>query len=339
MVAESAGAWLIFADAQAIGQVVSEQLCQRGEKSILIYADACYRQADEQTLHIGPDCAEDYQRLLKTFPDVQGIVHLWSLDTPTLHAGMNLDAATQQSCGSVLHLVQALLQTEVKPSSLWLVTQNAQAVTANRCGAGCCPIRLVGHGQGDCAGTSRTELSVYRPRCHCQRRNAGGTLVRRVDCCHPPESSRSQVALRQEARYVPRLTRFEPQPTSKLLCQPDATYLITGGLGGLGLATATWLAVQGATHLILMGRSQPTASVQTQLDGLTAQGVSATVAQVDVTDCEKLQQLIKQIDPAYPLRGVIHSVGVLDDGVLLQQSWSRFVKVLAPKIQGAWAFT
>ena len=108
------------------------------------------------------------------------------------------------------------------------------------------------------------------------------------------------------------------------------------GLGGLGLAVATWLAEQGARHLLLLGRSTPKVEAQQQLDQLRALGVAITVVQADVTDRAQLQNALAQVDSCYPLRGVIHSVGVLDDGLLAGQSWARFTKVLAPKLAGTW---
>ena len=123
---------------------------------------------------------------------------------------------------------------------------------------------------------------------------------------------------------------------TELAIRQDGTYLITGGLGGLGLAVAEWLAERGARHLLLLGRRVPTAAVQLQLDALAAQGVTVTVAQADVSDKQRLQAILDQIDAAYPLCGVIHGAGVLDDGALQQQNSARFAKVLAPKVQGAW---
>jgi NAD(P)-dependent dehydrogenase (short-subunit alcohol dehydrogenase family) len=104
----------------------------------------------------------------------------------------------------------------------------------------------------------------------------------------------------------------------------------------VGLATARWLAEQGARHLLLLGRSRPRAEAQAQVEQLAALGTTVTVVQGDVADWEGMRALLAQIDPARPLRGVIHSVGVLDDAALLQQSWPRFTAVLAPKLQGAW---
>lgn len=139
----------------------------------------------------------------------------------------------------------------------------------------------------------------------------------------------------QQAKHVGKIVLTLPTQTATQL-HADATYLITGGLGGLGLAVARWLAEEGAGHLVLVGRSQPSADAQARLDALAALGTVVTVAQADVTDFVQMKRLIAGIDKEYPLRGVIHCVGVLDDGLLPQQNWTRFANVLAPKMQGAW---
>ncbi|MCB0190966.1 MAG: SDR family NAD(P)-dependent oxidoreductase [Anaerolineae bacterium] len=123
---------------------------------------------------------------------------------------------------------------------------------------------------------------------------------------------------------------------AKLMIQDDATYLITGGLGGLGLLVAQWLVSQGAKNLILLGRNRPTPDAQSRIDALTQTGAHVTVVQADVTDIAQVDDVLSEIDETTPLRGIIHAVGVLDDGALLNQNWSRFVKVLAPKVWGAW---
>ena len=153
--------------------------------------------------------------------------------------------------------------------------------------------------------------------------------------CFPLPEASAAFRHMQQARHKGKIVlTYPPQPG--LTIQHAASYLITGGLGGIGLAMAKWLANQGAGQLLLLGRSQPTAAVQVELDALRAQGVRVTVAQADVTDGEQVRQLLAQIDPAYPLRGVLHAAGVLDDGALLQQRWDRFAPVLAPKVVGSW---
>src|SRR5690606_28486753 len=114
-------------------------------------------------------------------------------------------------------------------------------------------------------------------------------------------------------------------------------YLITGGLRGLGLLVADWLVAQGARHLALVGRSRPEAEAQALITRLEADGVQVYTAQVDVTQAAQMQALFTTIETTMPpLRGVIHSAGVLADGVLQQQDWNRFAHVLGPKVSGAW---
>jgi acyl transferase domain-containing protein/acyl carrier protein len=121
------------------------------------------------------------------------------------------------------------------------------------------------------------------------------------------------------------------------LVRGDGTYLVTGGLGGLGLSVAGWLAEQGARNLVLVGRSGA-ASPQQQaaVAALQARGARVTVARVDVADRMQMARLLEEIaGSTMPLRGVIHAAGILDDGLLAQQSPARFREVMAPKVLGA----
>lgn len=117
----------------------------------------------------------------------------------------------------------------------------------------------------------------------------------------------------------------------------DATYLVTGGLSGIGLLTAQWLVERGARHLVLMGRRAPSAEAQRAIAELQEHGAEVFTLQGDVSNAEEVSRVLAEINQAMPLlRGIIHSAGVLDDGVLLQQTWERYTKVMAPKVFGAW---
>lgn len=128
------------------------------------------------------------------------------------------------------------------------------------------------------------------------------------------------------------------RPRSTIL-RPDAegTYLITGGLSGLGLLVAQRMVASGARSLVLVGRSDPGPAVQTALEEMQAAGAEVRVARCDISQPQQVRALLDDIRASMPpLRGVIHSAGVLDDGALLRQSWERFETVLAPKVDGAW---
>ena len=117
----------------------------------------------------------------------------------------------------------------------------------------------------------------------------------------------------------------------------DGTYLITGGLGGIGITVARWLAEKGAGTIVLNGRRNPDPEAQEVIDELRAGGVTVQVEIADVTDSSAIDAMLTRIDQSLPpLAGVIHSVGVLSDGVVGNQTWERFEQILRPKVVGAW---
>ena len=119
--------------------------------------------------------------------------------------------------------------------------------------------------------------------------------------------------------------------------EADATYLITGGLGGIGRAVATWMAEQGAQHLVLMGRGPASKSAQKTLDALRAEGTEVVVARGDVARADQLAAVLESINASMPpLRGVVHAAGTLDDGILARLDERRLRDVMAPKVEGAW---
>lgn len=121
------------------------------------------------------------------------------------------------------------------------------------------------------------------------------------------------------------------------LLRADGTYLITGGLGALGLRVAQWLVQNGARHVVLVGRSAASSAQRRAVQALEQAGAQVVVVQADVSVTERMQAVLAEIHTAMPpLRGVIHAAGVLDDGLLINLDSERLAKVMAPKAQGAW---
>ena len=126
-------------------------------------------------------------------------------------------------------------------------------------------------------------------------------------------------------------------PPSRSAINPDASYLITGGLGGLGLRVAKSLANEGARHLVLMGRSAPGSDAHVALDVLRVMGVTVSVVAADVAVESQVADVFASIAASgHPLRGVMHVAGVIDDAVLADLDWPRISRVLEPKVSGAW---
>ncbi len=119
--------------------------------------------------------------------------------------------------------------------------------------------------------------------------------------------------------------------------RPDRTYLVTGGLGGIGTVIARWLAEHGAGVIVLNGRRPPDPEAQEVIDALRRQGADVRVELADMTSPAAIDQMLARVaSDMPPLAGVIHSVGVLSDGSLGNQTWERFEQVLWPKVLGAW---
>jgi acyl transferase domain-containing protein len=146
-----------------------------------------------------------------------------------------------------------------------------------------------------------------------------------------------QLAFRAGRRHVARLVRSQVPAAGSPPLRGDSTYLITGGLGALGLAVAQWMVKQGVRHLVLTGRREASAEVRKALSEMEKVGAQVVVARADVAEWEDMVRVFEEMETSMPpLRGIIHAAGVLDDGILLQQDWERFAKVMAPKVNGSW---
>jgi acyl transferase domain-containing protein len=137
-----------------------------------------------------------------------------------------------------------------------------------------------------------------------------------------------------QARHVGKLVLLHGTPAVR----PDRSYLVTGGLAGIGLASAERLVQRGARHLLLVGRSEPGPEASAAIAGLREAGAQIRVITADASSEEALARILEETaETGPPLGGVIHSAGVLDDGSLVQQAPERFARVLAPKVRGATA--
>ncbi|MBP9051375.1 MAG: type I polyketide synthase [Ilumatobacteraceae bacterium] len=137
-----------------------------------------------------------------------------------------------------------------------------------------------------------------------------------------------------QARHIGKVV-LTHKPTSAHI-RADGSYVVTGGLGGLGLTVAAWLVEQGARHLTLAGRSASSPAAEATIADLEAAGATVRVVTADVAGDTAVQRVLATATAGgAQLRGVFHLAGVIDDGALGQQTWTRFERVLAPKLTGA----
>src|SRR5262249_18281625 len=140
-------------------------------------------------------------------------------------------------------------------------------------------------------------------------------------------------------RYVARLNRLpERMAPLPLRLHAEASYLITGGLGSLGLKTACWLAEQGAGNIVLAGRREPREAAQATIEQLRSQSkCRVDVWKCDISRSEDVARLIAEVgDRLPPLRGVVHAAGLAGQRPIVELSADELTEVLAAKVQGAW---
>jgi len=236
---------------------------------------------------------------------------------------------------SVLLLVQALARRLAGMPRLWLVTRGAQPVKSGE------PVAVE---QSALWGLGKV-ISFELPDLHCIRidldpQQSAAETVPQLFKQVSTEDREDQIAFRAGTRFVQRLLPFIPETSScipEVSLRADGTYLITGGMGGLGLATATWMTQRGARRLVLLGRSEPAPEAMHIVEQMRDKGAEVLIEQADVSDSAQLERVFKKIDQNMPpLRGVIHAAGVLDDGALLNLDPVRMKNVMAPKVEGAW---
>ncbi|MDI2031362.1 type I polyketide synthase [Saccharopolyspora sp. TS4A08] len=147
-----------------------------------------------------------------------------------------------------------------------------------------------------------------------------------------------QVLVRGGRTHVARLVELPRTETPHADWDPERTVLITGGTGGLGAELARHLVTRrGVRHLLLVSRRGADAPGAAELQAeLAEHGAAATAAAVDVADPDAVTALLKSIPAERPLGAVVHTAGVLDDGLVDALTPQRLADVMRPKVDGAW---
>ncbi|MEM8530663.1 MAG: amino acid adenylation domain-containing protein [Chloroflexota bacterium] len=351
---DTPGTWLIFADQGGLAQQVQTLLEKHHQTCILVHHQTIEQTSATQRW-IDPQHAQDLRQLFvemhhASFPPCRGIIYLWGIDVPSTDVLTedSLAQSQQLSGAGILHLVQAMVDIPWEaPPRLWLVTQGAQVVDGDT---------TIAIAQAPIWGLGRT-IPLEHPELW------GGLIDLAPDCSDAAQQliteihatdKEDQIVLRDNHRYVARLVRSESRETSTsngYHWRVDSTYLITGGLGALGLQIAAWMIEQGARRLVLIGRrglparhtwdTLPPDSVAFQQVAAVRQmeqrGATIVVLKGDVTSQSDMHATLTQIAEQHPpIRGIIHAAGVVEPCVLQHMSFDRLLKVFHSKVTGAW---
>ncbi len=351
--------WLLFAQPEGIGADLAAHLQSQRKRCVFVVPGSEYTVTEQHIVHTGhlddaaldgvttmtkivtlnPASLNDYKYFLETLTDsglpCQHVLYLWNrhdLTNASNHlTDLSVPDIVLNLCASLLHLVQALSHMGWTPK-LWLITQNSQAV-----GGDLANLQIEQAPLWALSRTIRAEHPEFDCRCldFDTLSNGAPLLLNELQATE----RESQIAYRQEIRYVARLIRYQSKSHALIQTQirPDGGYLITGGLGGLGLQVALALADAGARHLILNSRrGKVSKEAQSIIDRLRQEDVRVDLIAADVSDAADSERLLVESQRKTSLRGIVHAAGVLDDGILLLQNQERFEKAMAAKVRGAW---
>ncbi|MHC5736415.1 type I polyketide synthase [Nostoc sp.] len=347
--------YLVFVDECGIGSQIVQQLQQTGNDAIAVLIGDKFSQINSDTYTINPDNRDDYSTLLHTIQE-QGktpeiIIHLWSV---TNSLNQPLETIHNHGFWSLIYLAQALeeqninkhIQISVVSNNLYDITGNEKLSPIKATILGCCKVIPQEYPGIKCR---QIDVVIYDSNID--------NLIAQLIAEQEVDSGESIIAYRGNHRWV---QVFEPVFLEKTLntktrLRQEGVYLITGGMGGVGLEISKYLARTVQAKLILFGRSQfpkkehwddwltahdisdSTSSKIQKLRELEALGAEVLVLSADVTNYQQMQQVISQgLEHFGEINGVIHAAGLTDIDIELIQykSSKRLENSADPKIKG-----
>lgn len=366
---ERSETWLVFVDGAGLGDLVLQRLFTSGHKIVRVEAGDQYERRTDLVFAIDPQAGGDYERLMQELqqegmlPD--RIVHLWNVDDgahrPAVDdpdragsAAADLFSDATSSFMSLLFLAHAIGGLDrAAPIHLSVVTTGLQDVTGGE--SSLRPEKAVVLGP---VRSFPKEFPNVTCRCIDMASTSNGFLIEHADQVIGESGalvSDEVVAYRGSYRWIEgfEAVRIEDKPGVPPLLREKGVYLITGGLGGLGLEFAGYLAGAVQARLILMGRSglpdpeewetwlatheegDPTTHKIRAVQALEAAGAEVLVVRADVTEESRMRTAVDDAISRFgPIEGVIHAAGIRGERMMLANTRTHAAEVLGAKVLG-----
>jgi acyl transferase domain-containing protein/acyl carrier protein len=353
--------WLVFLDACGVGAQLVERLQQQGQDVIQVRAGAQFAETGEHLYEINPREPEHYHALLKQLHALdkspEKIAHCWSVTSNDSSPSVSELFEEYQDLGfySLLFLAQALgEQTFETPVHIGVISSQLQCITGEEI---LCP----------------EKATVLGP-CKVIPQEYPNLVCRSIDVVVPPPGSAAQekliyhliaelttnrldavVAYRGDQRWVQTFeaVRLEKPVEGPARLRPGGVYLITGGLGGVGLVLAKYLAQAVRARVVLIGRSafperekweewldshavdDAVSCRIREVQAIEERGGQVMTISADVANQNQMQEAIRLAYERFGhIHGVIHAAGVAGGGIIPLKTPEIAARVLAPKVQG-----
>jgi acyl transferase domain-containing protein len=335
--AHSPAHWLILDGGEAIGATLAEALRARGQRCtrVLMRDGRGLALEDGPRLGLGErDACAELLELLEGDEPLRGIVYLSR--PASLEPESDCEDAAIRTLAIPVQLVRALQQRERDQAPrLFMLTRGALQVVEHDEVSDPMQASLWGFGMALMHEHPELEPTLIDL-------DAVTTAGFEEDVCNELLSTSwtSEVAFRDGRRYRAELVRggLELGEDSGMdVCRPDRTYLISGGLGSIGMRSAEWLHARGARHLALVGRNPPSSAAHATISKLRDAGMHIAIVQADISQWTEASRAIAGVAREMPpLAGILHLASSMDDAALVSSTWERFLSALRPKVFGAW---
>lgn len=352
---------LVFTDNSGLGEYISHRLSEYNLLYITVSSGEDFLKINNLSYQIDPEKAEHYQLLLNSLADnkiiLGQIIHLWTYEQYSGEV-TSLEAIKQaQTPGiySLLFLVQALAKVQISQHQvdhqikLLFVSSYVQSILSTD---------LIAYEKSPVLGLLKT-IPQELPWLNCRHidltfeevEKNGDYLFQELQI----SSKEREVGYRNGGRFVTRLQKVEllNEPKQPIPFQRGGTYLLSGGLGGIGVEIAKYLLKNYQARLLLIGRTalpekstwdlhlQKTDPICQRLQAyqeLEQLGGEITYESADICDLKHLQSIVDKSEANWgkKLDGIIHLAGILYEQLVLEESPEKLLAMLTPKMLGTW---
>lgn len=343
--------WLLFLDETGLGKEISKQLRRSGQEVLEVTVGDQYKRNNAGSYLVRPGVREDYDELLQAIVQRERIptriLHLWSV---VRNGGRSLGQSLDLSFYSLLFLTQAWGDQDLGAVEITALSNGLQSVAGEN---------VVQPARATLLGPVRVIPKEF-PGVFCRNidvdRDIQGPerVARDIIAECSVHSEDSCIAYRRSERWVETFEPIDlPTRSSGKRLRDKGVYVITGGLGGIGLVVAEHLARTAHARLVLVGRTPLPPKSEwgsviekrngavaerqkiTKLRELESLGAEVLAISADVTDQRQIAEALRVARERFgAIHGVIHAAGLVEDGPLQIKTRESAARVLAPKVQG-----
>ena len=356
----SKSTWLLFLDKTPFSQLCLQVIKGQGHTILSVEAGEEFKEESSTSWVINPRERTHYDQVLKSIKQTGNlpgfILHAWNVASePSPLQDLlqdDYEHRSQKGIFSLLYLSQALQQQEyVHPIALGVFTSNAHDVLGTE---SIQPLHATLHGPCRVIEKEIPNIQPIQIDLAFNGQNPTKSTIEHILTPITEHPKHGLLAFRGKHFWAPDFSPTqEDLSEASLSIQDNGVYVITGGLGGMGLSFATWLAKEYKATLLLLGRSSvppkrewsallsdehTSTSLKHKIRSiqhLESLGAQVELVQADVTSLTEMQNVVRSTMKKYgSLHGVIHTAGVIEDTLLPLKDKESALRVLAPKIQG-----